>query len=65
MARWVCTVCQYIYDEAMGEPSNDTPAGTAFEDLPDDWLCPVCGAAKDAFVPEEDADAALEIAGMQ
>jgi rubredoxin len=39
---WRCTVCGYIYDEAK--------EGTKFEDLPDDWACPVCNAPKDAFV---------------
>ncbi|MDD1719636.1 MAG: rubredoxin [Methanoregulaceae archaeon] len=54
MARLVCTVCQYVYDESHGETSTGTPPGTAFEDLPEDWTCPVCGAEKDMFVPEED-----------
>ena len=50
MTRWRCTVCGYIYDEAVGEPSTGTAPGTPFAALPDDWRCPVCGAAKDAFV---------------
>ncbi len=50
MTRWRCTVCGYIYDEAAGEPSTKTAPGTSFAALPDDWRCPVCGAAKDAFV---------------
>ncbi len=53
MAKWKCTVCGYIYNEETGEPLTDTPPGTKFSDLPDTWVCPVCGAAKDAFVPEE------------
>jgi len=44
MAKWICTVCGYIYDEEE--------AGTAFEDLPDDWLCPACGVGKEAFEEE-------------
>ncbi|MDD1653573.1 MAG: thiamine pyrophosphate-dependent enzyme [Methanomicrobiales archaeon] len=50
MARWQCQVCQYIYDEEEGEPRTNTPPGTRFADLPEDWLCPVCQAGKDAFV---------------
>ncbi len=51
--KYVCDVCGYVYDPAKGDPDNDVAAGTAFEDLPDDWVCPVCGAAKDDFSPEE------------
>lgn len=47
--RWQCEVCDYIYDPAMGDPEHGVAAGTAFEDLPEDWVCPVCGAAKSAF----------------
>ena len=50
MKKWKCTVCGYIYDEAKGMPRYDIPAGTAFEDLPDDWDCPDCGATKAEFV---------------
>ncbi len=47
--RWRCRVCGYIYDPKEGDPENGVPAGTAFADIPDDWVCPVCGAGKDAF----------------
>lgn len=47
--RWRCRVCGYIYDPKQGDPENGAPAGTSFADLPDDWVCPVCGAGKDAF----------------
>ena len=50
MEKYECTICGYIYDEAEGDPDNDAPAGTKFADLPDSWVCPVCGADKDAFV---------------
>jgi len=53
MKRYVCNVCGYVYDLEQGDPESDIPAGTAFEDLPDDWTCPVCGASKDDFSPEE------------
>lgn len=53
MQRYVCTVCGYVYDPAEGDPDNGVPAGTSFESLPPDWVCPVCGAGKDQFAPEE------------
>ncbi|MEE9455598.1 MAG: flavin reductase, partial [bacterium] len=52
MQKYVCRVCGYVYDPAAGDPDNGVAPGTAFEDLPDDWVCPVCGAAKDQFEPE-------------
>ena len=48
MKKWKCLPCGYIYDPAKGDPPNVAP-GTAWEDVPDDWLCPVCGAGKEAF----------------
>jgi len=47
--RWRCRVCGYVYDPRDGDPENGVPAGTSFADLPEDWVCPVCGAGKDAF----------------
>ena len=52
MKKYVCTVCGYVYDPAVGDPENGVEAGTAFSNLPDDWVCPVCGAEKDQFEPE-------------
>jgi flavin reductase (DIM6/NTAB) family NADH-FMN oxidoreductase RutF/rubredoxin len=49
MDKYVCTVCGYVYDPANGDPDSGIAAGTAFEDLSDDWVCPICGAGKDAF----------------
>ena len=49
MAKYQCTVCGYIYDEDEGDPDGGIPPGTKWEDLPDDWVCPVCGAEKDQF----------------
>lgn len=49
MAKWECTVCGYIYDPSEGDASQDVAPGTAFEDLPDDWVCPECGVGKDMF----------------
>jgi rubredoxin len=47
--RWICTICGHIYDPAQGEPKQGIPPGRAFEDLPEDWVCPVCGAGKSLF----------------
>ena len=49
MEKWQCLICSYIYDPAAGDPENNVKPGTAFEDMPDGWLCPVCGAEKDQF----------------
>ncbi len=49
MDKYVCTICGYIYDPAQGDPASGIKAGTSFEDLPDSWACPVCGASKGAF----------------
>lgn len=49
MDRYVCKVCGYIYDPSEGDPENGIDVGTSFEELPDDWVCPVCGASKDEF----------------
>ena len=49
MDKYVCTVCGYVYDPQQGDPDNGIDPGTKFEDLPDDWDCPVCGASKDDF----------------
>lgn len=54
MKKYVCDMCGYIYDPAEGDPDTDIAPGTAFEDLPEDWVCPVCGAEKDEFSVEED-----------
>jgi len=52
MKRYVCTVCGYIYDPTVGDPDSGIKPGTPFEELPDDWVCPVCGADKSKFEPE-------------
>ena len=49
MDKYECSVCGYIYDPAVGDPDGKIPAGTPFEKIPDDWVCPVCGAAKSEF----------------
>ncbi len=52
MKKYECP-CGYVYDPEVGDPDNGIAAGTAFEDLPEDWVCPVCGLSKDAFQPVE------------
>ena len=52
MDKWECMVCGYVYDPAVGDPDSEVAAGTAFEDLPDDWMCPECGVGKDMFEKE-------------
>lgn len=49
MSKWQCTVCGYIYDPDEGDPQSGVAPETAFEDLPSDWVCPMCGAAKEDF----------------
>ena len=53
MKKYVCDVCGYIYDPEKGDPDNGIEPGMAFGDLPDDWVCPDCGAGKDDFSPIE------------
>jgi len=53
MKVYVCGVCHYGYEPEIGCPEMDVPPGTAFEDLPDDWSCPLCGVSKSMFEPEE------------
>ncbi len=52
MQKYICDVCGYVYDPAEGDPDNGVAPGTPFDKLPDAWVCPVCGAAKDQFSPE-------------
>ena len=47
--KYVCQICGYVYDPEKGDPDGGIAPGTAFEDIPDDWVCPVCGASKDQF----------------
>ncbi len=54
MKKYKCLMCGYVYDPALGDPDEGVKAGTAFEDLPDDWVCPDCGVGKEEFEPTED-----------
>ncbi len=51
--RWICIVCGFIYDPAEGDPDSGIPPGTAFEDIPEDWVCPECNVTKADFEPLE------------
>ncbi|MFQ4142863.1 rubredoxin [Chlorogloeopsis sp. ULAP02] len=53
MQKYICGVCGYEYDPEVGDLDNGIESGTAFEELPEDWICPVCGAEKNQFEPEE------------
>lgn len=52
MNKYRCIPCGWEYDPAVGDPDNGIQPGTPFEELPDDWVCPLCGAGKDAFEQE-------------
>lgn len=53
MDKYVCTICDYVYDPGVGDPANGIAPGTRFEDLPEDWVCPLCGAPKSEFVRQQ------------
>ena len=53
MKKYVCNVCGYVYDPEIGDPDSGIAPGTAFEALPDDWVCPLCCVGKDDFSPVE------------
>ena len=54
MEKFKCTVCGYIYDPQKGDPDNGVQPGTAFQDIPDDWVCPECGVGKSEFEAVEE-----------
>lgn len=49
MRKWKCRYCSHVYDETAGDPETGITPGTSFEDIPDDWICPDCGAVKDDY----------------
>ena len=49
MDKWKCLICEYVYDEVKGDLENGIGPGTKFADIPDDWVCPLCGVGKDQF----------------
>lgn len=56
MEGWICSICGYIYDSEEGDPVQNIAPGMLFEELPDEWICPECGASKDNFTRIEDLD---------
>lgn len=52
--KWICAVCDYVYDEALGDPDHGLAPGTRFETIPDDWSCPDCGVTKADFYTFDD-----------
>ena len=62
MKEYVCDGCDYVYDPEKGDPENGIEPGTSFEDLPEDWVCPVCGLGKDSFsLKEERGDVSRDV----
>jgi rubredoxin len=53
MQKYQCTICGYVYDPEEGDPDGGIPPGTPFDEIPEDWTCPVCGVTKDEFEPVE------------
>ncbi|MBO5703610.1 MAG: rubredoxin [Bacteroidaceae bacterium] len=51
--KYYCTVCDWVYDPEVGDPEGGIAPGTAFEDIPEDWVCPLCGVGKDDFAVVE------------
>ena len=51
--KYVCDICGYVYDPELGEPDNGVAPGTPWEEVPEDWTCPLCGVGKDQFSEEE------------
>jgi rubredoxin len=54
MKKWICLVCDYVYDPAVGDPTQGIPPGTPFEELPEDWVCPDCGVGVEEFQEMEE-----------
>ena len=50
-SSYLCSACSWMYDPEEGDPDGGIPPGTAWEDIPDDWVCPLCGVGKEAFTP--------------
>ena len=53
MKKYICSACSYVYNPEVGDPDSGIPAGTPFAEIPEDWVCPICGATKDLFEPED------------
>ena len=53
MEKYICAICGYVYDPEVGDPDNGVEPGTAWEDVPEDWVCPLCGVDKENFAAEQ------------
>jgi len=53
MQKYICDLCGYVYDPEAGDPDNGVEAGTEWDAVPEDWVCPLCGAGKDSFSPTD------------
>ena len=63
MTKYVCTVCGYVYDPEAGDPDNGVAPGTKWEDVPEDWVCPLCAVGKDMFEAQQSSiEAKIKIA---
>ncbi|UCC13149.1 MAG: rubredoxin [candidate division WOR-3 bacterium] len=56
MGKWQCRECGYVYDPGFGDPDNGVLSGTTFDELSEDWICPVCGAELDQFEPYDEEE---------
>ena len=54
MQKYKCTVCDWVYDPSVGDPEHNVPADTSFDELPDDWVCPLCFVGKEDFEPYDE-----------
>ena len=54
MDKYICTICDYVYDPEQGDPDNGIEPGTPFEDLPEEWICPLCRVGKEEFQKVEE-----------
>ena len=61
MKKYVCTVCNWIYDPAVGDPDSGIAPGTPFEAIPDDWACPLCGVTKEDFENHDGYKSMMEV----
>ncbi|OLT33726.1 rubredoxin [Rhodococcus sp. CUA-806] len=61
---WICEVCEAVYDPEFGDPDGDIAPGTAFDDIPEDWVCPVCGARKKEFRLMKVGESYVDILGV-
>lgn len=64
MKKYICSICNYVYDEEVGSPKENIAPYTKWEDVPDDWVCPLCGASKDAFIEDGGNETTNEVVSV-